>query len=196
MEERKKVSERSIDEEIKIKAQQNRKVARYMSSTEELVENQIQKARERGDFDNLEGAGKPLDLTENPYEPPEMRMVMRILKNNDFTPYWIQLGKDIDADTIRLWKEVEYFKKYSLITLVNQKQTAATVDRYEDKKALFYLDIRKQFEKMKKKIVDYNLQCPTFRLGRANIEVDDEMSKVIASIEGAIEGIIAREIHD
>lgn len=190
------MSERSIEEEIKIKAQQNKKVARYMSSTEELVENQIQKARERGDFDNLEGAGKPLDLAENPYEPPEMRMVMRILKNNDFTPYWIQLGKDIDADTIRLWKEVEYFKKYSLITLVNQKRTAATVDRLEKKKAIFYLEKRQQFEKIKKKIMDYNLHCPTFRLGRANIEVDDEMSKVIAVIEGAIEEGIAHEIHD
>ncbi|MCX5781036.1 MAG: DUF1992 domain-containing protein [Firmicutes bacterium] len=78
------MSERSIEEEIKIKAQQNKKIARYMSSTEELVENQIQKARERGDFDNLEGIGKPLDLSENPYEPPEMRMVMKILKNSDF----------------------------------------------------------------------------------------------------------------
>ena len=36
----------------------------------------------------------------------------------------------------------------------------------------------------------------TAAAGRAWIEVDDEMSKVIAAIEGAIEGIIAREIHD
>ncbi|MBP1708136.1 MAG: hypothetical protein H6Q39_1860 [Chloroflexi bacterium] len=108
------MSERSIEEEIKIRAQQGKKIARYMSSTEELVEEQIRKARERGEFDNLEGAGKPLDLSENPYEPPELRMVMRILKNNDFTPYWIQLGKDIDADTAKLWKEVERFRKYSL----------------------------------------------------------------------------------
>jgi DnaJ family protein C protein 28 len=185
------VSERSIEEEIKIKAQQNKKIARYMSSTEELVENQIQKARERGDFDNLEGTGKPLDLSENPYEPPELRMVMRILKNSDFTPYWIQLGKDIDADSAKLWQEVEYFKKYSLVTLVNQKHTTATVDRLAKEKAQFYVEKRQQFEKMKKKILDYNLHCPTFRLGRANIEVDDEMSKVIATIEGAIEEIIA-----
>lgn len=61
-------------------------MAKYMSSTEELVEEQIRKARERGDFDNLEGAGKPVDLSENPFEPPEMRMVNRMLKNNDFTP--------------------------------------------------------------------------------------------------------------
>jgi DnaJ homolog subfamily C member 28 len=189
MEEKSKMSEHSIEEEIKIRAQQGRKIARYMSSTEQLVEEQIRKARERGDFDNLEGAGKPLDLSENPYEPPELRMVMRILKNNDFTPYWIQLGKDIDADTAKLWKEVENFKKYSL-TLVNQKQDGAAVKRYEEKKALFYLEKRREFEKMQKNILNYNLHCPTFRLGRANIEVDEEMGKVMAAIDGAIKAAI------
>ena len=186
------MSEHSIEEEIKIRAQQGRKIARYMSSTEELVEEQIRKARERGDFDNLEGAGKPLDLSENPYEPAELRMVMRILKNNDFTPYWIQLGKDIDADTVKLWQEVENFKKYSL-TLVNQKQDAAAIKHYEKKKALFYLEKRREFEKMQKNILNYNLHCPTFRLGRANIEVDEEMGKVMATIDEAIKAAITSQ---
>jgi len=180
------LSERSIDEQVKIKAQQSRKLAKYMSSTEELVEEQIRKARERGDFDNLPGAGKPIDLSENPYEPPDMRMTLRILKNNDFTPFWIQLGKDIDADTAKLWQEVEKFKRYS-INFTNEKHMALAINRYEKKKALFYLEKRRELEKIKNKILNFNLHCPTFRLGRANIEVDDEMYKVITCIEQAIE---------
>ena len=180
------MSDRSIEEEIMIKAQQNRKLAKYMSSTEQLVEDQIQKARERGDFDNLEGEGKPIDLSENPYEPADLRMAYRILKNNDFTPYWIQLGKDIDADTVKIWKEVEQFKSYT-INFINEKHIALIINRYEKKKNVFYLEKRKQFEKLKKKILDYNLHCPTFRLGRANIEVEEEMYKVMATIEKAIE---------
>jgi hypothetical protein len=180
------MSERSLEEEIKIKAQQNRKLAKYMSSTEELVEEQIRKAQERGDFDNLKGAGQPLDLSENPYEPEDMRMAFRILRNNDFTPYWIQLGKDIDADTARLWKEVEYFKRYT-IQFINEKHVSITINRFEKKKAHFYYEKRLELEKIKKKILDYNLQCPTFRLGRPNIEVDDEMNKVIRAIEKIIE---------
>ena len=180
------MSERSIDEQVKIKAQQSRKLAKYMSSTEELVEEQIRKARERGDFDNLPGAGKPIDLSENPYEPPDMRMTLRILKNNDFTPFWIQLGKDIDADTAKLWQEVEEFKRYS-IKFAAEKHMALAINRYEKKKALFYLEKRRELEKIKNKILNFNLHCPTFRLGRANIEVDDEMYKVITCIEQAIE---------
>lgn len=180
------VSELSLEEEIKIKAQQNRKLAKYMSSTEELVEEQIRKARERGDFDNLKGAGQPLDLSENPYEPEDMRMAFRILRNNDFTPYWIQLGKDIDADTAKLWQEVEDFKRYTFL-FINEKHVAVTINRFEKKKAYFYYEKRLEFDKLKKKILDFNLQCPTFRLGRPNIEVDDEMYKVISAIEKVIE---------
>ncbi|HBK54312.1 MAG TPA: DUF1992 domain-containing protein, partial [Syntrophomonas wolfei] len=44
-----------------------------MSSTQDLVENQIRKAQERGEFNNLEGSGKPISLEENPFEPPELR---------------------------------------------------------------------------------------------------------------------------
>jgi DnaJ homolog subfamily C member 28 len=176
------MGDRSLEEEIKIKAQQNRKLAKYMSSTEELVEEQIRKAREKGEFDNLEGAGKPVDLSENPYEPAELRMVNRILKNNDFTPYWIQLGKDIDSETARLWKEVDDFIKYTRIFL-GEPRSAINVNRYEKRKAIFYSEKRRELEKIKKKTLDYNLHCPTFRLGRANIEVDDEMAKVIDRIE-------------
>jgi len=180
------LSDRSIEEEIMIKAQQNRKLAKYMSSTEQMVEEQIRKAREKGDFDNLEGEGKPVDLSENPYEPADLRMAFRILKNNDFTPYWIQLGKDIDADTNNIWKEVEQFKRYA-INFMNEKHIALTINRFDKKKTVFYHEKRKQLEKLKKKILDYNLHCPTFRLGRPNIEVDEELDKVMNSIEKAIE---------
>ena len=180
------MTKKSLEEQIKIKAQQSRKLAKYMSSTEELVEEQIRKARERGDCDNLEGAGKPLDLSENPFEPPEMRLVNRMLKNNDFTPFWIQLGKDIDAAAVKIDLEVKQFQRYCQNFAV-EKHSDIAVDRFGKRKKLFYLEKRKQFEKLKKDILNYNIHCPTFRLGRANIEVNDEMLKVITCIEEAIE---------
>ena len=60
------MADKSLEEEIKVKAQQARHLARYMSSTEDLVENQILKAQQEGKFDNLPGAGQPIDLEENP----------------------------------------------------------------------------------------------------------------------------------
>lgn len=179
------MTERHIEEEIKIKAQENRQLARYMSSTRDLVEEQIRKAQERGDFNHLQGAGKPLDLYENPFEPVELRMAFKILKDNDYAPYWIELGKEIEADQERLEKEVDYFKRYTVLFLADTHGRSA-MRRYQDKKSYFYAERKRDLEKLYKKILDYNLQCPTFTQGRANIAVDKEMEKIKHSIEEII----------
>ena len=100
---------KSLEEEIKIKAAQVRGTAKYMASMEDLVEEKIRMAMESGSFDNLEGKGKPLNLQENPFEPPDMRMVNKILKDAGFSPYWMELGKDVDAAIEKFWKEVDKF---------------------------------------------------------------------------------------
>lgn len=187
------MSERSLDEEIKIKAQQNRKLAKYMSSTQDLVEEQIRKAQERGEFDNLKGKGQPIDLSENPYEPADLRMAFKILKDNDFAPYWIELGKEIDADLEKFWGEVESFRRYTgMVVIANPVGPSAK--RYENKKASFYFEHRLVLEKIDKKILNYNLHCPTFRMGRASLNIDDEMYKVISIIEKEIEA--TRKVKD
>lgn len=182
------MADKSLDEEIKIAAQKARKLARYMSSTEDLVESQIEKARQRGDFDNLKGAGKPVNLEENPFQPAELRMAFKILKDNDFAPYWIELGKEIDNDISKLWNEVEHFKQYTRI-FYQDKHNQSARERYEKKKAQFYYEQRLVIEKTNKKILDYNLHCPTFRLGRGSLVVDDEMYKVISQVEKLIEDL-------
>jgi hypothetical protein len=60
------------------------------------IDRQIRKAMEDGDFDNLPGQGKPLDLNENENTPDEMRMAIKILRDNDLAPDWIMQGQDID----------------------------------------------------------------------------------------------------
>ncbi|HUI77888.1 MAG TPA: DUF1992 domain-containing protein [Bryobacteraceae bacterium] len=67
-----------------------------------IAERKIREAMEEGAFDHLEGAGKPLDLTENPFEDPSQRMAHRLLKNNGFAPEWIEEAKEIEAESRRL----------------------------------------------------------------------------------------------
>ncbi len=180
------MSDKSLEEQIKIKAQENKKLARYMSSTQDLVEEQIRKAMAKGEFDNLKGAGKPLDLYENPFEPPEMRMANKILKDNDFAPYWIKLGQEIDADMEKFWREVEWFKRYTVM-FFQGKQSDRSLKAYDSKKASFFYEKELDLGRINKKILDYNLQCPFFRMGRASLIVAEEMNKVMAIIDKAIE---------
>lgn len=52
----------------------------------QIVENRITEAIARGEFDNLPGAGKPLDLDDDRLIPEEERIAVRILKNAGCVP--------------------------------------------------------------------------------------------------------------
>lgn len=67
-----------------------------------IAERKIREALEDGAFEQLEGAGKPLDLSENPFEDPSVRMAHRLLKNNGFAPEWIMEAREIEAESRRL----------------------------------------------------------------------------------------------
>src|SRR5690348_12659667 len=67
-----------------------------------VAERKIREAMEEGAFDHLEGAGRPLDLSENPFEDSGLRMAHRLLKNNGFAPAWIEEAREIEAESRRL----------------------------------------------------------------------------------------------
>lgn len=60
-----------------------------------IAEQKIREAQERGEFDNLPGQGKPLDLDEDFRIPEEMRMAYTILKNANCLPPEIQVKNEI-----------------------------------------------------------------------------------------------------
>lgn len=69
-----------------------------MKRLESLTEKKLREAIENGEFDDLPGKGEPIDLSENPFEDPDLRTVHRLLRNAGFAPAWIEERKDIDAE--------------------------------------------------------------------------------------------------
>ncbi len=63
---------------------------------EALVEERIKKAQKKGEFDNLEGANKPLKFDDQNI-PQELRLATKILKNSGFLPPEIELKKQITS---------------------------------------------------------------------------------------------------
>lgn len=53
---------------------------------ETLIEQRIREAAERGEFDDLPGAGQPLPLDDDLLVPEEVRVAHRILKNAGYVP--------------------------------------------------------------------------------------------------------------
>ncbi len=53
---------------------------------DELVEQHIREAQERGELSNLPGEGAPLVLEDNSNVPPELRTAFHLLKNAGYLP--------------------------------------------------------------------------------------------------------------
>jgi hypothetical protein len=62
-----------------------------------LIDQQIQDAIGNGKMSNHPGAGKPMNLRRNPYEPQEMWLANKIMADNDIAPEWISLGKELET---------------------------------------------------------------------------------------------------
>lgn len=66
-----------------------------LTGFEKIVEERIRKAQAEGFFDNLEGAGKPLQLDQDQHIPEDLRLPYKILKNADCLPPEIEVKKEI-----------------------------------------------------------------------------------------------------
>ncbi|HEX3012575.1 MAG TPA: DnaJ family domain-containing protein [Syntrophomonadaceae bacterium] len=173
-----KVAEKALKENYPLETQRTL----HLIQQHDLVGVMMAKAKEQGEFDNLEGEGKPLSLAENPFEPDELHMVHKILKDNGYAPYWIELSKEIDLLWVKLNQEVDHFKKYTKI-FFGGKRSSVALKRYEQKKKDFYIQVRENLEEISKKILDYNLHCPVLHLGRANFNLENEMDRIVEDIE-------------
>ena len=66
-------------------------------SFEKIAEEKIREALAKGEFDNLEGKGKPLDHSAYFAAPTDVRLGYSMLKSNGFVPEEVEILKEIEA---------------------------------------------------------------------------------------------------
>ena len=66
-----------------------------MFDVEKIAERRIVEAMEHGEFDNLSGAGRPLNLDDDAGIPESLRMAYRVMKNAGVLPPEIDLRREI-----------------------------------------------------------------------------------------------------
>jgi DnaJ family protein C protein 28 len=150
---------------------------------DEIVERQIAEAQERGEFDDLPGKGKPLDLTENPFADPDWRVAYKILQDHGFTLDWIELDKGIRAEFEACRGQLlqsKHWYEQSMAQLGYQESRWAEEERirvqYTWEQALeIFAD---QVAQINKKIELLNLKVPLVSLQRLKISVDEEKRKL------------------
>ncbi len=91
-------------------------------SFDKIVESLIKEAQERGEFDNLPGRGKPIDLTAYFETPEEVRLAQSVLKNAGMTAPEVQLLREI-AELRQLQAAVlDEAKKKDIHKQIQQKE--------------------------------------------------------------------------
>jgi DnaJ family protein C protein 28 len=135
-----------------------------MDKYESLVDKLIREAMERGEFENLEGSGQPIDLSENPFEDPEVRTAHRLLRNAGFAPAWIEEMKDIDS---RLREAEAVLRRARKLYPINSAQWKRAVTEFRE--AVVELNQRLRL---------YNLKTPVVKLQRKTIDVDAIVAKL------------------
>src|ERR671910_314671 len=91
-------------------------------SFDRIVEAIIQEAMERGEFENLPGKGKPIDLTAYFDTPEEVRLAHSVLKNAGITPREVDLLKEIAELKQVQAALLEEKKKLDVQKQIQQKQ--------------------------------------------------------------------------
>jgi len=91
-----------------------------MNIIEQIAEARICEAIRNGEFDNLRGAGRPLQLDDDSGVPAQLRVAYRIMKNAGMIPPEIELRRELTSVESLLaqatspeernaaWKRIEY----------------------------------------------------------------------------------------
>jgi hypothetical protein len=90
-----------------------------LTGFEKIVEERIQQSMQKGEFDSLPGAGKPLALEDFSNVPEDLRMAYKILKNADCVPPEIDIKKEILQTEALLEQMTDVKERYKTIKKLN-----------------------------------------------------------------------------
>lgn len=114
---------------------------------EAIAEQIIQEAIGAGFFDNLAGAGMPIEWKSNPFAPEEWRMAFEILEKNGYRLVWMDKRIEIED---QYTKAVHDLKNNLFVQNPNSR-------------AQFFQEV----ERINRAIIDYNLMVPLVQFQRS-----------------------------
>jgi DnaJ family protein C protein 28 len=149
-----------------------------MGRWESLIDQKIREAIEQGEFDNLAGKGKPIDLSENPFEDPDWRTAHRLLRNAGFAPAWIEERKDIEAELEAARKQLS--RVWSVVQNARGTESEAGAQgRWKKARNAF----TQQINEHNRRIVAWNLKVPSAAFHRKLIDAEREIERIREAIE-------------
>ncbi len=127
----------------------------------------IEEAMRKGQFDDLPGKGKPLNLDPNPHEDPEKRLAHKVLHDAGYKLPWIDERNEIEAaiknvQTI-LARDYDDYRAMQSAPQARSAWDAATAN------------FRARVVEINKRIDVYNLNVPSQVFQRARLDADSTL---------------------
>lgn len=96
---------------------------------EKAAEESIRESIESGEFDNLPGKGRPLNLDDYFSTPEEWRAGFSLLKNANLLPGILDLHCDLDRLEKLLQQSTEPEEQLQLRRKINEQQTKLNIEK-------------------------------------------------------------------
>ncbi len=130
----------------------------FFDCIHKIAEERIKEALDRGEFDNLPGAGKPIEFDDRYIVPEELRLAYKILKNASCLPPEIELKKEIQTVEELLEGIEDEREKYRQIKKLNflimKLNMARSVPVNMEEQQVYYEKIVDRISVKKKKNTD------------------------------------------
>jgi DnaJ family protein C protein 28 len=154
---------------------------------ESWIDQQIREAQEQGEFDDLPGSGKPLDLTPNPYAQ-DRELAFKVLKDAGYAPEWIELDKamreKLTAARTALVRRWEWYNT-RLGELNDRTDRWAQVERERahGSWSRAAVTFEGEVDTINKEIAELNLKVPSPRFQRPRVDAAGEIDRVTGRLE-------------
>lgn len=127
----------------------------------DYIDEQIQEAQTRGEFDNLPGAGKPLHLDENPFTG-DKTLAYSLLKQNGYAPPEVELAKEIRTHFEKAQQKLEKMRQQRKSLFARRIPPFASEKRaFNDALEKATVQYDQLLRELNRKILNLNLITPS-----------------------------------
>lgn len=145
------------------------------------LDKQVAEAIGDGNMANHAGAGKPLNLGDDELTPADLRMAHKLMKDNDVTPPWMQLGKELETERGSILSRLQqYVRDYRGRVGDARRANSSIMENEADKRwQAACKRIRDDIDAYNRKLLSYNITVPPQIGQRIPLNADAEIKKAL-----------------
>jgi hypothetical protein len=133
-----------------------------------IAEKLLQMAMEDGEFDDLQGKGKPFIIEDDPFMDSASRLAYSILKNAGIKPVWLELDHEIGHELQEVQRDLAFALEEDRISNSSKRGAIRC--------------FRKRLEELNERIRYLNLKVPHPRLQRMVLIPDEEVKRLLKDL--------------